>query len=82
MSAITRADLIHKTPGVCGDEACIGDHRIAVWLLVNARRLGISEKQLLADYPSLTGEDLHAAWDYYVLHPGEIDEAIARNETP
>jgi uncharacterized protein (DUF433 family) len=48
--------------------------------LVNARRLGNSEQQLLLDYPSLTTDDLHAAWDYYVLHPQEIDGAIDRNE--
>jgi uncharacterized protein (DUF433 family) len=42
--------------------------------------MGISEKQLLADYPALTTDDLHAAWDYYVLHPAEIDTAIQRNE--
>jgi uncharacterized protein (DUF433 family) len=77
ISAATTARIQKKT-GVCGGEACLGDRRIPVWVLVNARRLGIPEHQLLADYP-LTGEDLHAAWDYYVLHPGEIDAAIARN---
>jgi len=79
MNAATSTGLIRKTPGVCGGEACIGNRRITVWMLVNARRLGISEQRLLEDYP-LTIEDLHAAWDYYVLHPSEIDDAIARNE--
>ena len=80
MELLTSEDLIRKTPGVCGGEACIGNHRIPVWLLVNARRLGLSEKQLLSDYPTLLIEDLHAAWDYYVRNPKEIDEAIQRNE--
>jgi uncharacterized protein (DUF433 family) len=77
----TATDRIRKTPGVCGGEACIGNTRIAVWLLVNARRLGVSERELLADYPVLTDGDLRAAWEYYVLHPREIDGAIARNES-
>jgi uncharacterized protein (DUF433 family) len=79
MNAAANTTRIERTAGVCGGEACIGDGRIPVWVLVNARRLGISERQLLADYP-LAADDLHAAWDYYVLQPGEIDAAIARNE--
>jgi uncharacterized protein (DUF433 family) len=80
MNAATGTGLIRKTPGVCGGEACVGDRRIAVWVLVNARRLGITDQQLLADYPSLTVAELRAAWDYYAAQPAEIDDAIARNE--
>jgi uncharacterized protein (DUF433 family) len=29
------------------------------------------------DFPGLTQDDLHAAWDYYRSHAAEIDEAIA-----
>lgn len=79
MSTTATKTRIEKKLGVCSGEACIGNRRIPVWVLVNARRPGISETQLLADYP-LTADDLHAAWDYYVVHPGEIDSAIARNE--
>ena len=45
---------ITKTPGVCGGEACITGTCIAVWLLVEARRLGITEAQLLQDYPHIS----------------------------
>jgi uncharacterized protein (DUF433 family) len=45
---------IEKTPGVCGGDACISGTRIPVWVLVNARNLGISEAQLLKDYPTLS----------------------------
>ena len=38
---------IEKTPGVCGGDACITGTRIPIWVLVNARNLGISEAQLL-----------------------------------
>jgi hypothetical protein len=32
-------ERIAKTPGLCGGDACIGVHRIPVWVLVNFRRL-------------------------------------------
>jgi uncharacterized protein (DUF433 family) len=71
---------ITKTPGVCGGEACIAGTRIAVWLLVEARRLGISEAQLLQDYPHITAADLVNAWAYADAHPEEIETAIRANE--
>lgn len=72
-------DAIQRTPGVCGGEACIGRTRIAVWMLEDARRLGVSETGLLQDYPSLSGSDLAAAWAYVASHPTEIDKAIREN---
>jgi uncharacterized protein (DUF433 family) len=73
--------VICKTPGVIGGEACIGNSRIAVWMLVQARRLAVTDQQLLTDFePPLTQAELDAAWDYYEKHGEEIDEAIRRNE--
>jgi len=40
------ADRIRKTPGVIGGDACIGKTRIAVWMLVNARKLGMTDKEI------------------------------------
>ena len=71
--------LIQKTPGVIGGDACIRRTRIAVWMLVEARRLGITDEQLLRDYPGLTREDLDAAWAYHAAHPEEIETAIREN---
>jgi uncharacterized protein (DUF433 family) len=73
-------DCISKTPGVCGGDACVRGHRIPVWTLVNYRRLGGSDLELLRDYPSLTPADLHAAWEYAAANPAEIEEAIRQNE--
>ena len=70
---------IERTPGVCGGEACIGPTRIAVWMLEDARRQGVSDGQLLEDYPGLTAEDLGAAWAYVEEHRGEIEAAIEAN---
>jgi len=71
---------IEKTPGVCGGDACIAKTRIPVWVLVNARRLGISEEQLLYDYPTLSAADLANAWAYAEAFPSEIEIVIAKNE--
>jgi uncharacterized protein (DUF433 family) len=72
--------LIRKTPGVIGGDACIGNRRIAVWMLVEARNAGISDEQLLRDYdPPLTCAELDAAWRYAAAHPEEIAEALRAN---
>lgn len=65
---------------VCGSEACIVRTRIPVWLLVQARRLGSGEADLLRAYPTLRAEDLANAWAYARAHPGEIDRQIQENE--
>ncbi|MDQ2711242.1 MAG: DUF433 domain-containing protein [Acidobacteriota bacterium] len=44
---------IDSSSEVCGGEACIVRTRIPVWLLEQARRLGVSEQDLLSAYPSL-----------------------------
>lgn len=71
---------VRKTPGVCGGLACIRNTRITVWGLVNSRRLGLADEQILENIGGLTREDLQAAWDYYREHPTEIDEDIRDNE--
>jgi uncharacterized protein (DUF433 family) len=78
---LTAASWVQKTPGVCGGDACIRDTRIAVWMLVQARRLGLSDAAQRSRFdPPLTQADLEAAWDYYEHHREEIDQAIRENE--
>lgn len=76
----TTNSWVQKTPGVCGGRACIRDTRITVWGLVNSRRLGAADEQILENIVGLTPEDLRAAWGYYEEHPAEIDEDIRVNE--
>jgi len=71
---------IEKTLGVCGGDACIVGTRIPIWVLVNARNLGISEAQLLKDYPTLSATDLTNAWLYANVYHEEIRTAIQENE--
>jgi uncharacterized protein (DUF433 family) len=71
---------IESNPQVCGGEPCIVRTRIPVWLLVQARRLGTSEADLLLSYPTLRAEDLANAWAYERSHKKEIDLQIKANE--
>jgi len=71
---------IESIPGVCGGEPCIVRTRIPVWVLVQARRLGVSEGDLLRCYPNLRADDLANAWVYFRLHKEEIEEQIKENE--
>jgi uncharacterized protein (DUF433 family) len=72
---------VQKTPRVCGGRACIRDTRITVWGLVNSRRLGATDEQLLQSIAGLTADDLRAAWDYYQQHAAEVENDIRDNET-
>jgi len=71
---------IETDPAVAGGEPCILRTRIPVWVLVQARKLGASEAELLKNYPTLRAEDLVNAWGYYRLHRDEIDQQIVDNE--
>jgi len=71
---------IDSSPGVCGGEPRIVRTRIPVWLLVQAKRCGTSEADLLKCYPTLRAEDLAEAWAYYRSHREEIDRQIKENE--
>ena len=70
---------IDRRQGVCGGSTRIVRTRIPVWLLEALRRSGRSEAQLLADYPSLTAEDLTNAWQYARSHREEMEREIAAN---
>lgn len=76
----TTIERITKTPDVCGGDACIRGHRIPVWSLVEARRLGESDPRLLECYPSMTQADLDAAWEYHRGNALEIERNIWENQ--
>ena len=71
---------IESRPGVCGGEPCIVRTRIPVWVLEQARRLGVSEADILRSYPTLRAEDLANAWAYVRSHREEISHQIEENE--
>ena len=65
---------------VCGGEPCIVRTRIPVWILVQSKRLSMSEADILRSYPTLRAEDLTNVWAYERLHREEIDHQIYENE--
>ena len=50
-----------------------------VWGVVEWRKRGLSDGEILRAIQGLTQEDLDAAWAYYADHANEIDEAIRLN---
>lgn len=72
---------IEVTPDISGGEARIVRTRIPVWVLVQMRRLGSSEAEILQSYPSLRAEDLTNAWAYARSHADEIERQIIENES-
>jgi uncharacterized protein (DUF433 family) len=73
---------IEKTPGVCGGDARIAGTRIPVWGLVDYRRIGATDEQILQSFPHITQADLENAWVYAQKYSEEIETAIQRNEEP
>lgn len=71
---------IETNPDVIGGDPCIVRTRVPVWLLVQAKRLGTSEANILLGFPTLTAEDLTNAWAYYRSHKIEVEEQIRANE--
>lgn len=71
---------IGKTPGVCGGDARIRNARHIVAGLVEWRRLGLTDDQILERHPDLSRADLEAAWAYAEGHRDEIERAIRENE--
>jgi uncharacterized protein (DUF433 family) len=79
-------DLGGSSPGIeadtqiCGGEPRIVRTRIPVWVLVQARKLGTNDGEILRAYPTLRAEDLTNAWAYYRSHRKEIEQQIRENE--
>jgi uncharacterized protein (DUF433 family) len=80
LQPVSTAPAISKTPNVCGGSACVRSTRIPVWILVVWRRQGVSDSRILEMYPSLTQDDLNAAWSYDSRNRDEIDSDIQSNE--
>lgn len=71
---------IEKDADVLGGDARIAGTRIPVWSIVEARRIGMSDAEILATYPSLEPHDLITAWRYARDHVEEIEREIYEND--
>jgi hypothetical protein len=52
---------------------------LRVWLVVEARQLGITESQLLQDYPHISASDLVNCWAYADAYSEQIATIILDN---
>ncbi len=80
MSGVQVASWIEKRPGVLGGQACVRNTRHGVAGLVEWRRLGLSDAEILGRHPGLTPGDLEAAWAHRERNPEEIDRTIRADE--
>jgi uncharacterized protein (DUF433 family) len=60
----TLLDRIAINPAVCGGKPCIKGTRIWVSLILDLLADGLTEPELLAEYPQLVHEDVLAAFAY------------------
>ncbi len=51
-------------PGKRSGQACIRGLRITVWDVLGWLAAGMSEEQIIGDYPELEHEDFRAIYDY------------------
>lgn len=57
---------ITTDPKRCGGQPCIRDLRITVLSLMSYLAAGMSEEEILEDFPDLSREDLLACYSYLV----------------
>jgi uncharacterized protein (DUF433 family) len=57
-------DRLSVDPHVCHGQACIVGTRIMVSILLDCLAAGMSETEIIGEYPSLTAEDVRAAAAY------------------
>lgn len=55
---------ITANPNILGGKPIIKGTRISVELILQLLASGLSEEEILEDYPHLTREDIHACLDY------------------
>lgn len=57
-------DLLSSDPQVCGGEICASGTRIPVTVILDSLAEGASKEEILASYPSLRLDHIHAALAY------------------
>ncbi|MDD3717384.1 MAG: DUF433 domain-containing protein [Actinomycetota bacterium] len=69
-------DRIIVDPGICHGQACIKGTRIPVSVILDCLAEGMSEKEILKEYPALAAQDIKAAIEYAALLSKEELHAI------
>ena len=71
---------VSETPGVGGGYPQVRGTRIPVRCLVLTYRHWRNFERTVAQYPTLTREQIRGALDFHAQHPARVDEDIERNE--
>ncbi len=64
MSHEALLDRVIIDPAVCGGQPCIRGTRIYIAVILDAIAEGFTNDEIIAHYPNLTVEDIHAACAY------------------
>ena len=73
-------DVITIEPGKCGGKPCIRGMRITVYDVFSYLASGMSEREILDDFPYLTAQDIQACYAYAADR--ERNLMVAGRETP
>ena len=68
-------ERITQTPGICGGRACIRGMRIRVTDILQMMAEGVSQEEILADFPDLEPDDLRACLAFGAKRAGHIQVA-------
>ena len=77
MATVTKTEKQHITrvPGICGGKPCVAGTRVRVWDVYVLHELrGATPAEIVAEFPSLTLADVHAALAYFWDNEAEIRE--------
>jgi len=68
---MTLVDSSSSDPAICRDQACVKGTRISVRVVLGALADGMTEAEILEEYPNLTVEGIRAAAAYGAVLAGE-----------
>ena len=58
----------------------VGDSRVLLELVIRAFQDGATPESILQRYPTLTLPDIYAVIAYYLRHPSEVEDYLARRD--
>lgn len=79
--AMSLAEYIVRTPGVCAGQPRIAGTRIKVKHVYTwVERMGMTPAEVVSEYKSLNRAQVHAALAYYWSHQAEIEQDMEHEE--
>ena len=79
MKTVTEHSHVASAKGICGGEPVIRGTRVAVRIIAQNWRAGLSPEEIHAEYPHLTLAQVFDALSYAEDHPEEMDVLITQH---